>query len=114
MRTEGFNPRTHMGCDPLSFGLLRRRPRFQSTHPHGVRQDTLCDVLQEVRVSIHAPTWGATDYAPNDAPTINVSIHAPTWGATITLLILCITINVSIHAPTWGATQKHNVVVRQY
>ena len=34
------------------------------------------------RVSIHAPTWGATnlDFLSNSV--IRVSIHAPTWGAT--------------------------------
>ena len=37
-RLEGFNPRTHVGCD--LFGNFYRHP---------------------VHVSIHAPTWGATE-----------------------------------------------------
>ena len=80
-------------------------------------------------VSIHAPTWGATnDVARFDADFL-VSIHAPTWGATSACLLVLIDlfqfqsthphgvrllktdasdfpIPVSIHAPTWGATQN--------
>ena len=37
-----------------------------------------------------------------------VSIHAPTWGATNPILIFCHFFIVSIHAPTWGATQHHH------
>ena len=33
---------------------------FQSTHPHGVRLSSLKEKIEEVRVSIHAPTRGAT------------------------------------------------------
>ena len=33
---------------------------FQSTHPHGVRQTCNVDFMDVIRVSIHAPTWGAT------------------------------------------------------
>ena len=56
-----FNPRTHMGCDALNGLLCRFCARFQSTHPHGVRHisQKLFDSLFEV--SIHAPTWGATE-----------------------------------------------------
>ena len=34
------------------------------------------------RVSIHAPTWGATDLLVQQGKLTKVSIHAPTWGAT--------------------------------
>ena len=34
-------------------------------------------------VSIHAPVWGATDFAIFFDIPINVSIHAPVWGATV-------------------------------
>ena len=33
-------------------------------------------------ISIHAPTWGATDTLPPQAWRSPISIHAPTWGAT--------------------------------
>ena len=49
-----------MGCD-LHFSIL----------PYSLKQ-----------VSIHAPTWGATDVEDVYDVTEDVSIHAPTWGAT--------------------------------
>ena len=58
-----------------------------------------------VRVSIHAPAWGATESNPGDLPYRTVSIHAPAWGAT-PLGYFCLQGQcVSIHAPAWGATQ---------
>ena len=78
-------------------------------------------------VSIHAPTWGATQhcYHRRIIPQSfnprshmgsdchnwcqvrccrDVSIHAPTWGATGCCRHKVIDRRVSIHAPTWGAT----------
>ena len=56
----GFNPRAHVGrdlCDP------------GRDHPADA-------------VSIHAPTWGATQREALGGHDGGVSIHAPTWGAT--------------------------------
>ena len=39
-------------------------------------------ILDKFKVSIHAPTWGATENAKEFEALNNVSIHAPTWGAT--------------------------------
>ena len=55
-----FNPRTHMGCDTVSAGPVQYDSMFQSTHPHGVRQPEHEEIQRGLRVSIHAPTWGAT------------------------------------------------------
>ena len=74
-------------------------------------------------VSIHAPTWGATDIHISHYLLILVSIHAPTWGATCVngryeyrlhvsptwgategIRVNARIYRVSIHAPTWGAT----------
>ena len=55
---------------------------FQSTRPRGARLPlTLCK-LSWMAVSIHAPTWGATQRTHQDEFPCHVSIHAPTWGAT--------------------------------
>ena len=35
--TDSFNPRTRTGCDHRRRSYSPRLPRFQSTHPHGVR-----------------------------------------------------------------------------
>ncbi len=55
---------------------------FQSTHPHGVRRFHSLLELKEFRVSIHAPTRGATFRFFHKIIWRFVSIHAPTRGAT--------------------------------
>ena len=55
---------------------------FQSTHPHGVRHLRTDPSQVAQRVSIHAPTWGATLRTDPSQVAQRVSIHAPTWGAT--------------------------------
>ena len=78
---KSFNPRTHEGCDA----------EVNSVPPIG-------------RVSIHAPTRGATRWwlPPSSLP--RVSIHAPTRGATNLSYTAPGYDFVSIHAPTRGAT----------
>ena len=58
------------------------------------------------KVSIHAPTWGATIGGHLRSLLHIVSIHAPTWGATKLDEYMLRSYYVSIHAPTWGATQR--------
>ena len=110
--------------------------KFQSTHPHGVRRNGSFEA-QTIKVSIHAPTWGATLRQAEALQKWRVSIHAPTWGATSfqstympthllfqsthphgvrlshpTFAVLAI--HVSIHAPTWGATQIKLLILHLY
>ena len=40
---------------------VKQDAEFQSTHPHGVRPYPVERKLTKWEVSIHAPTWGATD-----------------------------------------------------
>ena len=61
---------------------LPLQPRFQSTHPHGVRLGRVVLLPRGHEVSIHAPTWGATTFWCVSVEIVAVSIHAPTWGAT--------------------------------
>ena len=61
-------------------------------------------VLATRCVSIHAPTWGATEFESGFCILWVVSIHAPTWGATEVTFMEFTNDKVSIHAPTWGAT----------
>ena len=44
--------------------------------------DNALKVISVDRVSIHAPTWGATRGIRYAYHHYKVSIHAPTWGAT--------------------------------
>ena len=78
-----FNPRAHVGRDLSS-------RKYQGNK----------------RVSIHAPTWDATQYYAISPISANVSIHAPTWDATPTTCPPNFA-NVSIHAPTWDATTSY-------
>ena len=61
-RPPNFNPRTHVGCDV-----------GHRATPSGIS------------ISIHAPTWGATDGKIPNRSMLDISIHAPTWGATLPL-----------------------------
>ena len=56
-----FNPRTHVGCDKSFLFKAMSMFMFQSTHPRGVRRNQFHYTLFYDGVSIHAPTWGATD-----------------------------------------------------
>ena len=100
---RSFNPRTHTGCDATTeretIPLM-----FQSTHPHGVRLVSELSKGNLFKVSIHAPTRGATPQITKYIFPVIVSIHAPTRGATNALLEKQQTWSVSIHAPTRGAT----------
>ena len=56
---RSFNPRSHMGSD-----------------------NDMAKTRLRIKVSIHAPTWGATFGKVEVFDSTVVSIHAPTWGAT--------------------------------
>ena len=76
-----FNPRTHVGCDLIQrFGRVHHN-RFQSTHPRGVRHHCANGFVQ---LSYFNPrTHVGCDFALiTDIEFTDISIHAPTWGAT--------------------------------
>ena len=79
----GFNPRTHTGCDTSAGGMFYKMQEFQSTHPHGVRLYGFPDFIDDLPVSIHAPTRGATLHIKIVSKSLKGSIHAPTRGATL-------------------------------
>ena len=88
--------------------LWKTKKVFQSTHPHGVRPARCSKSREAMRVSIHAPTRGATLLFITTKNQNHVSIHAPTRGATCFNLFLYYSLSVSIHAPTRGATDFRN------
>jgi len=49
---------------------------------------------------------------PPHAGSVRVSIHAPAWGATAEILHRHLLTRVSIHAPAWGATYRHSYDIR--
>ena len=62
--------------------MQKLRFTFQSTHPRGVRRRVGQDYERFTKVSIHAPTRGATSLTSYYYAMLLVSIHAPTRGAT--------------------------------
>ena len=56
--------------------------KFQSTLPRGERRPERQGRIDLAGISIHAPAWGATDWAMANGYIDNISIHAPAWGAT--------------------------------
>ena len=146
-RDARFNSRAHGGRDkrlPLALQIGEfqfTRPRgarlarthmsttrcaFQFTRPRGARQ-TPAACLADRRVSIHAPTGGATVRIHRPGGLQIVSIHAPTGGATVSggrlagsgcfnsrahggrdvrFQFVDDMVGVSIHAPTGGATRR--------
>ena len=79
-------------------------PRFQSTHPRGVRPVLYPCVLCQIPISIHAPARGATLCSTLCLLGICISIHAPARGATRVEDTLIPDTRISIHAPARGAT----------
>ena len=122
-----FNPRSHEGSD-LRQSASTCQKSFQSTLPRGERHNWLarylrypgnfnprshegsdkaisCKNKRKCKISIHAPTRGATLFQVARAAVKSISIHAPTRGATSrSASILCLLAIISIHAPTRGAT----------
>ena len=88
---------------------------FQSTHPHGVRQyySSIGECLhQYFNPRTH---MGCDDkYSKDFFRCCNISIHAPTWGATEAMRSGQLTVLISIHAPTWGATDLRVLIQDNY
>ena len=81
------------------------KTRFQSTHPHGVRRDSFGGAFNDIAVSIHAPTRGATRGRIS-----GIHVHYtfqsthPHGVRREAAVVLQLPFLVSIHAPTRGAT----------
>ena len=55
-----FNPRTHVGCDDDSLRSLRSFIHF-NPRTHVGCDTSSTPIGQSITISIHAPTWGATE-----------------------------------------------------
>ena len=64
-----------------------------------------------LKVSIHAPVWGAKYEKERLQQGVDVSIHAPVWGANMYDLRQEHCYVVSIHAPVWGANVFHPLLI---
>ena len=104
MRRTYFNPRTHMGCDWETLTLTEERGKISIHAPTWGATVEYCKYDVDTAISIHAPTWGATRKDITIDSSLAISIHAPTWGATAINEAAFAGAYISIHAPTWGAT----------
>ena len=77
---------------------------FQSTLPRRERLKVIFVFFTIIKISIHAPTKGATFGGGANGGVGSISIHAPTKGATDETGELDYEKVISIHAPTKGAT----------
>ena len=77
-----FNPRTHVGCDRADTTPDARECHF-NPRTHVGCDDKLHLFFFVITISIHAPTWGATNINYLEDRLNEISIHAPTWGATV-------------------------------
>ena len=81
-----FNPRTRTGCDcrfrRFNCFFVCFNPRTRTGC-----DNIVCDIENEVYVSIHAPARGATSSLTRSTYIIGVSIHAPARGATLSKAI---------------------------
>ena len=101
--TRYFNPRSHVGSDIFYMHGTCHKGDF---NPRSHVGSDLDSILHHTRleISIHAPTWGATQAAQLRTLIKDILIHAPTWGATNPWSWAKQGKLISIHAPTWGAT----------
>ena len=101
---KDFNPRSHKGSDvfPRSNVLLFQRISIHA--PTRGATKVLSFLHHPCSISIHAPTRGATGKEFKLPEDITISIHAPTRGATAMELGRPSYGFISIHAPTRGAT----------
>ena len=115
-----------MGCDMWTMTQSREPNIFQSTHPYGVRLNSVFLASADARFqSTHPygvrligcelkragsgfqsthPYGVRRDCAAPSLAAPPISIHAPVWGATVRRACEARKIKISIHAPVWGAT----------
>ena len=80
--------------------------RFQFTRPRGARHGNDYGIIKSSLFQFTRPR-GARHGRDEGVPVFGaVSIHAPTWGATDEIIQVFAAMKVSIHAPTWGATER--------
>ena len=81
-----FNPRSYKRSDDRWIREVFNACEFQSTLLQEERQSQLANCCCETRISIHAPTRGATGCYFFVLKFPKISIHAPTRGATLPII----------------------------
>ena len=104
-RRRYFNPRSHEGSDSGQQWVCDEIDLFQSTLPRGERRSLHSVSCIVERISIHAPTRGATKTTLQaNLEFIGFQSTLPRGERRVLLRFLLFLVNISIHAPTRGAT----------
>ena len=77
---------------------------FQSTHPRGVRHAHDAQSVEVLHISIHAPARGATQGDARAVPCPDDFNPRTREGCDLTLICSAASLRISIHAPARGAT----------
>ena len=104
-----FNPRSHERSDNIQNLTFALTKRFQSTLPREERLSFPCNISFHLIFQSTLPREERPQHYLIFKPYARISIHAPTRGATTTGGSSTLTRAISIHAPTRGATMHpHN------
>ena len=104
-----FNPRSHEGSDAFSIVSVSSFALFQSTLPRRERLYSFNFSPPVQKISIHAPTKGATYF---HHLFINFNLFQSTLPRRERQQLICkhqFHLRISIHAPTKGATRRSKV-----
>ena len=104
-KTPYFNPRSHERSDPVTL-FCDYQGGFQSTLPREERPTAIRWLRTMLRISIHAPTRGATSIISMEIPGCIFQSTLPREERHYNRLNDIKRFHISIHAPTRGATLK--------
>ena len=104
--SPNFNPRSYKRSDVKKVYRCIMFSLFQSTLLQEERLLSRLGSTTLIKISIHAPTRGATGCNISGNNISLISIHAPTRGATLHEYYNVLCFYISIHAPTRGATSN--------
>ena len=77
-----FNPRARVGRDSPSIAVFPKLPLFQSTRPRGARQKS--NITKGITRNFNPRARvGRDDSCRPSVLPVRISIHAPAWGATV-------------------------------
>ena len=84
---EDFNPRARVGRDTARCSGCKALHDFNPRARVGRDKPKGGSHLLRLKISIHAPAWGATCKRLLVLRLVLISIHAPAWGATFLAMI---------------------------
>ena len=109
---RNFNPRSHERSDRVEKYSYTIPANF-NPRSHERSDGRHCCVRKKQKISIHAPTRGATRSSRQQTTPIRFQSTLPREERRVTLAACCFKVIISIHAPTRGATLLRNQHTQQ-